>query len=77
MGSTALPEESLSQAKHKSVHRDPENGCWDFLALVVCSSSQCVYIEKKKKNPFSVLLHHLSDWLFAKPSPLELPETQL
>lgn len=75
MGSTALQQDSLSQAKHKSVHRDPENGCWDFLALVVCSSSQCVYIEKK--NPFSVLLQHLSDWPFAKPSPLELPETQL
>lgn len=30
MGSATLQQNGLSQAKHKSVHRDPENGPWGF-----------------------------------------------
>lgn len=44
-----------------------KTGVGDFLAFVICSSSQCGYIGKK--NLFSLLLYHLFNWLIEDSRP--------
>lgn len=54
-GTTTLQQGGLSHAKHKSLHRDPENGRWGFPGLCYLLLFP-MWLHWKKKSLFSASL---------------------